>query len=158
MFWSPLQHDNFKVEMLHAVIANIWFVNEISEGTLLHHSMAMTCSVPSLRVDKIVVLIKRFLQVWLRFFTKELLWEEEGWRQQRGGAWITGDQWPNDWGSCPGAENHLSRRNRLSALYVPLVWDWVSHNRVSVAKIELSFCVMPQFGFHWLRQSLHCLV
>jgi len=78
MFWSPLQHDNFKVEMPHAVIANIWFVNEISEGTLLHHSMAMTCSVPSLRVDKIVVLIKRFLQVWLRFFTKELLWEEEG--------------------------------------------------------------------------------
>jgi hypothetical protein len=78
MFWSPLQRDNFKIELFHAVIANIRFVNEISEGTLLHLSMAMTCSIPSLRVDKIVVLIKRFLQVWLRFFTKELLWEEEG--------------------------------------------------------------------------------
>jgi hypothetical protein len=34
MFWSPLKHGNFKVEMLHAVIANIRFVNEISEGTV----------------------------------------------------------------------------------------------------------------------------
>jgi hypothetical protein len=39
--------------------------------------VVVTCSVPSLRVDKIVVLIKRFLRVWLRFFTEELLWEGE---------------------------------------------------------------------------------